>query len=146
MYNKDQKLENVLSREKTLEAENNALKAQLTAAKQTCSNLQNKVQTLEQIRKTLEGKLDRSSFDSTHIMTKAKPYEISDESLLSRQPMLKINRVSSASIVGVIDGSENKPTQSKVSFEDNPNQPTKLVSTVPTVEAPNLSSKSNSGN
>lgn len=146
MYNKDQKLENVLSREKTLEAENNALKAQLTAAKQTCSNLQNKVQTLEQIRKTLEGKLDRSSFDSTHIMTKAKPYEISDESLLSRQPMLKINRVSSASIAGVVDGSENKPTQSKVSFEDNPNQPTKLVSTVHTVEAPNLSSKSNSGN
>lgn len=135
-----------MSREKTLEAENNALKAQLTAAKQTCSNLQNKVQTLEQIRKTLEGKLDRSSFDSTHIMTKAKPYEISDESLLSRQPMLKINRVSSASIAGVVDGSENKPTQSKVSFEDNPNQPTKLVSTVPTVEAPNLSSKSNSGN
>lgn len=143
MYNKDQKLENVLSREKTLEAENNALKAQLTAAKQTCSNLQNKVQTLEQIRKTLEGKLDRSSFDSSNIMTKAKPYEISDESLLSRQPMLKINRVSSASIAGVVDGSENKPTQSKVSFEDNPNQPTKLV---PTVEAPNLSSKSNSGN
>lgn len=136
-----------MSREKTLEAENNALKAQLTAAKQTCSNLQNKVQTLEQIRKTLEGKLERSSFDSSNILTKAKPYEISDESLLSRQPMLKINRVSSASIAGVVDGSENKPTQSKVSFEDNPNHPTKLVpTTVPTVEAPNLSSKSNSGN